>query len=321
MIVRPLASHELPVYDELAGRLGPLFCDRAWLALFAGRAQPLGIFDEGGVMVGGLALYRERRAGLTVLRQAPYSPTSGPFLDVKARDLVAVAENWRRALEAMAAYLDGQRPALTMLSLAPTVVDTLPFYWRGYKVVPRYTYRIDLTRPLDAIRADLSNERRRNLSKGLRDGLGVQATTDMNIVRDLVLATFARQEMRIAQKPLEAVLFQYARATNSYAYTTYRGDEPIATSFVVHDARTAYYLLGGYRSENRHHGAGPMAMQAAIERAHALGLQVFDFEGSMIPAIEKYFRGFGGRLTPFYTVNKAWLPLEMALKFVKRTAF
>ena len=32
--------------------------------------------------------------------------------------------------------------------------------------------------------------------------------------------------------------------------------------------------------------------------------KVFDFEGSMIPQIEKYFRGFGGELTPYFVLQK-----------------
>ena len=62
-------------------------------------------------------------------------------------------------------------------------------------------------------------------------------------------------------------------------------------------------------------------MIESIRHAKELGLKTFDFEGSVIPAIERYFRGFGGKLTPYYRVNKAWLPLEMALKLVKRQLF
>ena len=33
-----------------------------------------------------------------------------------------------------------------------------------------------------------------------------------------------------------------------------------------------------------------------------LGLAEFDFEGSMVPQIEQFFRKFGGILTPYYSV-------------------
>ena len=55
--------------------------------------------------------------------------------------------------------------------------------------------------------------------------------------------------------------------------------------------------------------------------AKGKGLKAFDFEGSMLPEVEKFFRGFGGDLIPYYTINKAFLPVEMALKFMKRELF
>jgi hypothetical protein len=64
-----------------------------------------------------------------------------------------------------------------------------------------------------------------------------------------------------------------------------------------------------------------MAMFACIRHARDLGLEVYDFEGSMVPGIEQYFRSFGGTLTPLYRVVKASLPIEMALKPFKRSLF
>ena len=34
-----------------------------------------------------------------------------------------------------------------------------------------------------------------------------------------------------------------------------------------------------------------------------LGLNQFDFEGSRIQPVEQFFRKFGGKLTPYYTVS------------------
>ncbi len=41
----------------------------------------------------------------------------------------------------------------------------------------------------------------------------------------------------------------------------------------------------------------------------------------MFESIEKYFRAFGGDLVPYYRINKAFLPLEILLKFIKRELF
>jgi len=228
---------------------------------------------------------------------------------------------WRDALEAMAALLAQESPAMLSFSLAREVQDALPFYWRKFKVIPGYTYLLDLSSTIGEIEANMASVRRRNLSKASRDGLSVRRIADLSVVHDLVLATFDRQDVRISRHYIERILFDFANEFNSFAFATYRDNTPIACTFVVHDRVTAYYLLGGYTAGEKHHGAGPLAMFAAIMHAKGLGLAAFDFEGSMIPTIERYFRGFGGRLTPYFTVNKAWLPIEIVLKFIKRESF
>ncbi len=58
-----------------------------------------------------------------------------------------------------------------------------------------------------------------------------------------------------------------------------------------------------------------------IEKAKELGCEVFDFEGSMLKGVERFFRSFGPELKPFYTINKAWKPIEVLLKFKKPHIF
>lgn len=321
MKLRALEPSELPAYDELARRHGTLFNRLDWLALFGPRMQPYGLFTDGGQMAGGFSLYQERRWGLTVLRRAPFTPTCGPFLAIQSQNPVAVLEERRKALECLADHLERKPPAICMLPLARETQDALPFFWRGYKVVPLVTYLLDLSLPPDQIRKNMSPDRRNDVSKAVRDGLVVRQTADMAVVRDLVLSTFGRQRKFVDRARLEGILFRYSNPANSFAFTTFREETPVATCFVIHDSRTAYYLLGGYRAEDRHHGAGALAVIAAIEHARELGLRTFDFEGSVIPPIERFFRGFGGRPTSYFTVNKAWWPLEVGLKLRHRNFF
>ncbi len=319
--VRPLAAGDWAEWEIQVAAMGPLFLRRAWLELFGGALQACGIFDSGGGLAGGFALYHERRWGLPVCRCAPFTSTCGPFIVVQAQHPVAVLEARRKVVEAMADYIDRQRYAIAMLDLDPGIQDALPFFWRGFKVVPIYTYLVDLGLPHEDFLRGMSPGRRNDVSKAVRDGLVARPTKDLKVVRDLVASTFERQGKWMDRDSLEAILFRFASAENSFAFTTERDGRPLATAFVVHDGRTAYYLAGGMDAAERHHGAGPLALMECIRRARELGLATFDFEGSYVPAIESYFRGFGGRLTPYFTVNKAWWPVEMALKFRKRNTF
>ena len=120
---------------------------------------------------------------------------------------------------------------------------------------------------------------------------------------------------------MDQIIYGFANRDNSFAFITYKGSQPVSASFCIYDQTTAYYLFGGYDHENRHHGAGALSLWTALGYAKGLGLKYFDFEGSMVPDIERHFRGYGGTLTPYYRVNKALLPLEMILKLFKREFF
>ena len=81
-------------------------------------------------------------------------------------------------------------------------------------------------------------------------------------------------------------------------------NEPLGAVWIVWDERRAYYLIGGYDHSEKSNKAVSLAMWRAIQfTANDLHLPEFDFEGSMIPAVERFFRKFGGTLLPTYTIN------------------
>jgi hypothetical protein len=319
MNVRAITDQELAAYEALAREQGTVFHSAAWTALFGDRLERYGVFQENGDLVAGFVLQKLRVLGMTVLSNLPFTPQCGPLLRVKAQHPVAILKSRREILAAMAGFLDHGSHALVSLCLDPRVRDALPFVWRKFKVVPRYTYVLDVTASLEELQRNMSAVGRNQISKAIRDGLVVRQATDMAVVQALARGTLGRQH--VPARHLEGILFRFANEDNSYAFTTYQGDAAIACCFVIHDTKSAYYLLGGGAAAGTHRGAGAVALFEAIKHAKALGLTTFDFEGSMIPAIETYFRDFGGRLTPYFCVNKAWLPIEILLKFFRRQLF
>jgi len=321
MKIEKLSKSDKNRYEEMALKYGTIFNTLSWLKLFEDSVQIYGIYDKGNNLIGGFHLYKQKKFGLTIYRNPPFTPYVGPFLEIKAKNPVAVMDTWKRALSLMADFIETLPYSVISIFLNKDIVDTQPFIWRKFKVIPGYTYVLDLNRSIQDIRKGMSNERRKNINKGLKDGLTVKQINDFEVVKSLVVKTFSRQEKKINEYYLDKILFNFADNTNSFAYVTFRDANPIATSFCVYDKDTAYYLLGGYDYKNKHHGAGALAVWESIKHAKELGLKYFDFEGSMIPQIERYFRGFGGKLTPYYRINKARLPLEILLKFYKRELF
>jgi Acetyltransferase (GNAT) domain len=321
MKIAALTARDEAVFNELALSHGSIFNTTRWTNIFGRGIRSCGIFNDGGDLMGGFIVYGETRFGLSVYRNPPFTPAIGPFLKMEASSPVAIMDTWKKVLAMMAEYISAMGFSVVSVALDKNVIDTQPFIWRKNKVVPEYTYVLDLTKDTENLMADMSPERRKNIRKGLKDGLLAGRVSDYGEIKMLVNRTFARQGRSVDQHYLDKILFEFADEGNSFAYSTSGNGKLLACSFCVYDRNTAYYLLGGYDNEGGHHGAGAMAMWEAIRHAKEKGLRYFDFEGSMIPQIETYFRGFGGRLTPYYRINKAKLPLEMALKLLKRRLF
>ncbi len=321
MKVALISTGELDRFDALAAEFGTVFHRNAWTEQFGRGLLRLGIYEEGGELIGGLCVFVQRRLGLPICRNAPFTPDCGPFLMVKAQNPVAVLETRRDALAAFVNWLRQERLALVLLTFAQSLGDVLPFCWAGYRASPTYTYLLNLDQPIEALLANMASVRRRNIQKARKDGIQVRPAQDLQVVQELVEGTFRRQAKRLELGALGSIIHRFAHAENSYGFVAYKGELAVACSFVVHDRQTAFYLLGGYAEDGKHHGAGALAMWESITRAKDLGLRTFDFEGSIIPAIERYFRGFGGQLTLHFTVSRAWLPLEMILKLWKRSLF
>jgi hypothetical protein len=85
-----------------------------------------------------------------------------------------------------------------------------------------------------------------------------------------------------------------------------------AVSYVVWDEHAAFYLLGGGDPELRTSGASSLLMWESIMRAREI-TDVFDFEGSMLRPVERFFRGFGSLQTPYLRVSRARAHARAAL--------
>ncbi|MDA8172458.1 MAG: GNAT family N-acetyltransferase [Nitrospiraceae bacterium] len=321
MIIKKIVPDSHSKSNGSSAPYDSVFDTPQWTGLFGEKTTHYGLYDASGALTGRFYIYRERRYGLSVCCNPPLTPTIGPFFRNDAQNPVRAMDKCKLIMSHIAEYIDKMNYSVVSLSFDKSIIDMQPFIWRDFKVVPQYTYVMELALPVDDIWRRMSYEKRNHITRGVKDGLAVRQINDYSVVKALVLKTFSRQKKTISESGMNKVLFDFANDANSFAFAAFHHGNPIACSFCVRDNKTAYYLLGGYDSENKHHAAGPLCVWESIRHAKSLGLPHFDFEGSMVPAIEQYFRGFGGRLTPYYRVNKAKLPLEIALKFFKRGLF
>jgi len=81
------------------------------------------------------------------------------------------------------------------------------------------------------------------------------------------------------------------------------GDELCGAVYLMWDKYNVYYLAGGIKAEKSSTGAIHLLFMEGFKKAHIMN-KVFDFEGSMIPQVELFFRSFGSIPKPYYHIKK-----------------
>lgn len=321
MKVRKLEKSDRGKYKQLAKEHGTIFNTLEWLDLFGDQIELFGIFDKKDRLIGGFDLYKQRKFGLTVYKNPPFTPFIGPFLKVRSEKRVYRMKTWKKALRAMADSIEELPYAVISFSLAKNVIDTQPFYWNGFKVTAQYTYQIDLQQSLKTIENEMTSKKRNEKKTAEQEGVKTEQILNFDIVRHLVEESLDKAHVNYDTKSLNSILNRFSTSPNCFAFGTIEEGKPTSASLYVNDQYTAYRLLNGYDHNLAHRGAGVLETWRAIQFAKGQNLRYFDFEGSMVPGIEHYLREFGGLLTPYYRINKAKLPLEILLKFTRRTQF
>jgi lipid II:glycine glycyltransferase (peptidoglycan interpeptide bridge formation enzyme) len=307
-------QNDRPAYEKLIAKLeASVFNSLEWLQLFK-NIKLYGIFNNNEELIGTFYLYNYTKYGLELNICPPFTPHNGLLFENRAENSANINSFNKNIVNEVAEFLNQLNSKLLVFVLPTNILETQSFTWKNMEVKVKYTYHIDLNNTEETLLANLSSEKRKSLNKAKTDNLRIERSNDMKQVKEVVMKTFSRKQIARNIHYFEEILFNFANEGNSFAYLAYQEDKAIAASFCVHDKNTAYYLFGGYDAEQKHHGAGVSCMWQSILKAKQMGLKTFDFEGSMIPEVEKYFREFGGTLVPYYHVGKIKFPLNIVYR-------
>jgi hypothetical protein len=260
--------------------------------------------ERDGRVVARLPYVVRGRRRMRVLTMPPLTQTLGPWIEPSG---ASAPRALSAEIELLAALEAALPPAESFVQhFAPAMLNALPFHWAGYRLELQYTYRLDAIGSEDAVWQGMRGNIRREIRKARRR---VEARDDLPLDRfhDVWAKTFERQRL-----PVPVSLAQLERldaacaARGARALLSAHGDagRVHAVAYVVWDANAAFYLLGGADPAYRTSGASSLLLWEAIRRARAV-TDVFDFEGSMLPPVERYFRAFGARQTPYLRVSRA----------------
>lgn len=260
--------------------------------------------ERGGRIVARLPFVVRGRGRLRMLTMPPLTQTLGPWVEPStAKPANALSEE-----HVLLAELEAGLPAAEVFDqhFSPTMLNALPFYWQGYRLELAYTYRLAALGSEEELWSGLRSSARSQIRKARTR---VEVREDLGL--DQLYAVWARMFDRLGRRPpLSLAAFERldsacaARGARAMLFAQDDAGRIHAVAYTVWDEHAAYYLLGGGDPALRASAAGSLLMWEAIMRARNV-TDLFDFEGSMIEPVERFFRTFGARQAPYLRVIRA----------------
>lgn len=297
----------------------PIFSRDWWLDACAGKeGWDVVVVERGEEIVAALPYILRRHWGWNILTQPALTQALGPWLRSSA---AKYAKRLGKEKDLMFALIDAlPRHQRYIQNWHHSQTNWLPFYWRGFRQTTRYTYRLPQLDDKEALWAGFQENIRTDIRKARsRIGLTVRQDCPVEDFIDLHAKTFSRQGMDMPDS-VEIILRLDKACSEQKARQIFIAEDSQgrrhAGVYIVWDQNSAYYLMGGGDPELRNSGATSLCLWEAIQFASSVS-KSFDFEGSMIEPIERFFRAFGAVQTPYYEVSKtllSWLRIALCLR-------
>lgn len=282
----------------------PLFMTYDWLKMVSGDNWDIVLEEKNGEITGVLPFVTRKKWGLIFIDQPPLTPYGGIWIKYPDGQKYATRLSYEK--EVYTSLLDKLPPCDSFVQkFYPGFTNWLPLYWKGYKQTTAYTYIIEDLTDLSRIFSEFKENVRREIRKAEKN-ITIHNALDAGQLYAHKVKTYnaTGQSLNI---PLEYVnnIVDFVSRKKSGELLEARDENGNvhASAIFVWDNKTTYYLFGSSNPENKNSGAMSLLMWEAIKRSFAKSVQ-FNFEGSMIEEVERFFRGFGARQVPYFIIRK-----------------
>lgn len=284
----------------------PIFSRGWWLDATAGPANwDVAMVSKGGQILATMPYVARKRFGARVVSQPPLTQKLGPWF---RQGTGKQATRLAKEKEFMQALID-QLPPFDHFSQNWHYAQTnwLPFCWNGFQQTTRYTYVLQELGDIDTLWAGFDNSTRAECKKAAeRYRLTVRDDLPLDVFLHLNRMTFERQGLVVPYsddfvRGLDAACAE--RGCRKFFIAVDHDGKPHAGNYIVWDENSSYGLMNGSDPALRNSGAVSLCMWEVIKYASKVTKR-FDFAGSMLEPIERFFRGFGATQVPYSSITK-----------------
>lgn len=180
-------------------------------------------------------------------------------------------------------------------------------------------YIIDISQPYNCIASNYSNQLKRNLHKSENYELDYQVSEDYNKCIQMYRQHYGNRIAHVTESDYTAFtsICKYALNNNMLVcrQVVNKHEEVLAIALLLRDEKRFYNLMPTTTSNGRKALANHYLFDRMLQEFSGTHL-LFDFEGSDLPGVKRFYKIFGGVNQPYYQLkynNLPWL-----LKLIKK---
>jgi len=295
----------------------PLFLSYKWLNVVAPERWDV-IIDQRGDEINGIFPYVWfKKKGFTIIDHPPLTPIGGIWFNYPSNQKY---NNRLKFEKEVSERLIQQLPKFSSFNIKfhPHFQNWLPFYWNNFHQTTRYTYVLDDLTDKEKLYKDFNLNIRRDISKAEKANIEIKESYDIETfcqLKDLAF-TEGGLDIKVTKEQIKSIYRFCINENAGELWIAKSGEEIHAASIFVWDHQTCYYLYGISNPRHKASGAISLLLWQAIQK-YSSKVKEFNFEGSMIEGVERFFRGFGGKQVPYFQISKTNSKVLKLRSFIK----
>lgn len=292
MTTRYLLKNEYKEWDKIVNDCleGTLFSSTTWLNAINCEFKILGAFEK-DKLIGGIAFF-EKEGKIVNIRPTRFQGV-----------IVKIGNNYEKVFAVLMKELSKKYDSIEIPSFVYISEEDLA----GFKMTAdnMKTFFVDL-RDINKTFKLMEKRTRYEINKAEKAGIKVFESDKIKDFDDLHKQTFERQakERKVTTDFIVSLFHNLKSEKKIKLYFTDNNGELSAGAIFVWDNKRAYYLMAASNPKLHGDGSPSLILWKAFCDFNKEKICEIDLAGANVPAIEKFKRGFGGKIFPYQIFKK-----------------
>ena len=248
--------------------------------------------------------FLEKTDGIKAVCVPPLTQYMGPFVHIDN------SINSPRHFSAEALILTGllneiqEKGNFYAQKWGPWQSNWLPAYHCRFNQSSRITFYVDGRQDYSVVKANYSSQVRNKLHN--KNGIAIREETAPSILYDMAVESLRKvdKKPKYSSQELERLIIACVKNEGGRQLVAYSATgHPLASVLLLEDNLNLYYYIAGEYAQFRGQNAPTLLVDECIQVA-CKKRKGFDFTGSMLPNVSKFYQSFGAQIINYNMLTK-----------------